>query len=95
MIVAISENLRVLVDVLANILCETINHFLRDVDVELDHDRLVGRLHRNAPEASAEPSTTTTPAIARRFRMRGLCARRAGLVKFALFMAFPRFRGAE
>src|SRR5690606_18959866 len=48
------------------------------------------------PPASAEPSITITPAVALRFPMiQGLCARRAGLVKFALLMAFPRFRGAE
>src|SRR5690606_356467 len=48
------------------------------------------------PLASAEPSTAITPAVTLRFPIkRGLCAWLADLVNLAVFMAFPRFRGAE
>src|SRR5690554_2796427 len=47
------------------------------------------------PAASAEPSIAIVPAVTLRFPMSGLCAVRTDLVKFALLMAVPRFRGAE
>jgi hypothetical protein len=48
------------------------------------------------PPASVEHNTAIiVPAIGLRIPIAGICARRAGLVKSAMIISFPRFRGAE
>src|SRR5690606_41984134 len=74
---AMSKNLRVLLDVVLDIASQPINHFLRDVDVQLDHDRFAGCIDRDAPADRERPSHQH-PCRRRAFPRHGALMRCAG-----------------